>query len=184
MRKPRLRNEVAGSTYHVMARGVDRRRIFMDDDDYEVYTGILATVVERKGWLLLSYCLMPNHVHLVVETPEANLATGMQLLHGRYARSFNVRHDRKGHLFEETYLSPLITNETDFVRTVRYVADNPVKAGLCAAARNWPWGSAAILESETDAGWIANRRLRERLTACVGYDCYEELVSTCIAMPY
>src|SRR2546423_11038050 len=99
----RLRNEIAGATYHVMARGVDGRRIFVDDHDYERYTGLLGDVVRRQGWHLLCYCLMPNHVHLMIETPEATLANGMQWLHSRYALAFNRRHGRKGHLFEAPY---------------------------------------------------------------------------------
>src|ERR1051325_6327587 len=107
----RLRSEVAGGTSHVSARGVDRRRTFVDDEDYETYTKWLATVVRRQGWHLLCFCLMPNHVHLLVETPETNLGNGMQLLHGQYALAFNRRHDRTGHLFETRYKSPLVNSD-------------------------------------------------------------------------
>src|SRR3954452_6470265 len=96
----RLRNEIGGGIYHVTARGVDRRRIFVDDQDYETYTRLLAGVVERQGWYLLSYCLMPNHVQLLIETPDPNLGNGMQWLHSRYALAFNLRHARSGHLSE------------------------------------------------------------------------------------
>jgi REP element-mobilizing transposase RayT len=72
------RNEIAGGIYHVIARGVDRRRIFADSEDYETYMRLLATVTRRQGWHLLCYCLIPNHVHLMIETPETNLANGMQ----------------------------------------------------------------------------------------------------------
>src|SRR3954464_10924514 len=97
----RLRNELAGATYHVMARGADRRRIFVDDDDYRAYTRLLATVTRRQEWRLLCYCLMPNHVHLLIEVPETNLGNGMQWLQSRYALEFNARHHRSGHLYEE-----------------------------------------------------------------------------------
>src|SRR3954462_10792595 len=100
------RNEVAGDRYHVMARGADRRRIFVDDEDYRAYIRLLATVVRRQGWNLLCYCLMPNHVHLLIETTEANLGNGMQWLQSRYALEFNARHHRVGALYEARFRSP------------------------------------------------------------------------------
>src|SRR4051812_11393786 len=105
------RDEIAGGTYHVIARGVERRRIFVDDDDYERYTRLLASVVRQKGWLLLCHCLMPNHVHLMIEIPEPNLASGMQWLHSRYALYFNERHGRDGHLFGARFKSPRVETE-------------------------------------------------------------------------
>src|SRR5689334_17674881 len=106
--RPRLRNEQAGATYHVMARGVDRTTIFLEEDDFERYTKLLGYVVDRQRWRLMAYCLMPNHVHLLIETPKPNLGNGMQLLQGRYARAFNEKYGRKGHRFETRYLSPMV----------------------------------------------------------------------------
>ena len=171
--KSRLRNEQAGATYHVMSRGVDRRHIFVDHEDYETYTRLLAAVTQRQGWHLLCYCLMPNHVHLLIETPETNLANGMQLLHGRYARAFNIRHVRTGHLFEAPYKSPPV-DEDGLVRTVGYIVANPVTAVLCRTAEEWPWGSHALLE--TAPNWLAHGRLLDRLEEATGMRCYDDLV--------
>jgi putative transposase len=174
----RLRNEQAGATYHVTARGVDRRRIFVDDEDYETYTRLLATVTERQGWHLLCYCLMPNHVHLMIETPDTNLGNGMQWLHGRYARVFNTRHARTGHLFETRYNSPTIKTDKAFVRTVGYVVANPLTAALCRRAGDWPWGShAKTAAGRPHAAWIAHARLVDRLEAITGARCYDELIA-------
>lgn len=179
----RHRNEQAGNTYHVMARGVDRRRIFVDDDDYLTYTGLLAYVVTRQGWRLLCHCLMPNHVHLLIETPDTNLASGMQLLHGQYARAFNERHARSGHLFEARYKSPVITSEAGLVRTAGYVVANPVAAVLCKEPEDWPWGSHAMLKRRAPR-WLAHGRLVERLADAVGFDCYDDLVASHGREPY
>jgi putative transposase len=173
------RNEIAGGIYHVIARGVDRRRIFVDSEDYETYTRLLATVTRRQGWHLLCYCLMPNHVHLMIETPETNLANGMQWVHSLYVLAFNERHCRSGHLFEAPYKSPLVETDEAFVRVVGYIAVNPVAAALCKRASDWRWGSHAVLTSIGSApAWLAHRRLVDRLEAITSSRCYLELVAT------
>lgn len=175
----RPRNELAGGTYHVVARGVDRRRIFVDDEDYATYVRLLASVTVRQGWRLLAFCLMPNHVHLVIELPEANLGNGMQWLHSKYARHFNDRHHRVGHLFEAKFKSPLIKNEMALARTIGYVVANPVKAVLCQSADQWEWGSHSIrTQGRFVPRWIAHRRLLDRLEPIAGPTCYDDLVET------
>jgi REP-associated tyrosine transposase len=174
----RQRAEEPGATYHVYSRGVDRRRIFVDDDDYKLYTDLLSAVVARQGWQLLGYCLMPNHVHLLVETPETNLGAGMQILHSRHAVRFNQRHLRTGHLFENRFRSPIVRSDEALVRLVSYVAMNPVAASLCKRAADWPWSSHALLEKGSVPRWLAHARLVERLVAIVGSDCYADLVAT------
>jgi REP element-mobilizing transposase RayT len=175
---PRLRNEQPGAIYHVLARGVDRRRIFVDDEDYQTYTRLLAAVVRRQGWHLLAYCLMPNHVHLLIETPETNLANGMQWLHARYARAFNDRHARRGHLFEAPFKSPRVTTEADLIRVTGYIAANPVKAALCTRAMDWPWSSHALVSRGGAAPvWLAHGRLLGYLESAAGFSCYEDTVA-------
>src|SRR4051794_22764175 len=175
---PRHRNEVAGATYHVIARGVDRRRIFVDDHDYETYTRLLAIVALRQGWRLLCYCLMPNHVHLLIETPETNLGNGMQWLQSRYALAFNERHVRSGHLFEAPYKSPLVTEDEALVRTVGYIVVNPVTAVLCKRASEWRWSSHGVLgRGRVAPRWLDHGRLVDRLEAATGLRCYPELVA-------
>ena len=139
------RNEEAGAIYHVMGRGVDRRRMFVDESDYETYTRFMAMVVRRQGWHLLCYSLMPNHVHLMVETPQTNLGDGMRDLHSQYALAFNERRYRQGTLFEGRFKSPKVKTDEAFIRLVAYIAVNPVAAALCKRARDWPWGSDAMV---------------------------------------
>jgi REP element-mobilizing transposase RayT len=173
------RNEEPGAVYHVIARGVDRRHIFVDDDDYGAYTGLLASVTRRQGWRLLSYCLMPNHVHVMVETPEPNLGSGMQWLQSNYAKIFNKRHVRSGHLFEDRFKSPKVSTDEAFITLVGYIAVNPVAAALCKRASDWPWGShSAVVSRRKTPGWLSHARLLERLDAVAPSDAYHKLVAT------
>jgi REP element-mobilizing transposase RayT len=173
----RLRGEEPGAIYHVMARGVDRRRIFVDDEDYDAYTGLLGAAARRYRWHLLCYCLMPNHVHLMIETPETTLGDGMQWFHSIYVRRFNKRHGRRGHLFEERFKSPKVRSDEAFIRLVGYIALNPVAATLCKRASDWRWGSHRVVaKSGRLPSWLAHRRLREHLEAMIGSDCYEAIV--------
>jgi REP element-mobilizing transposase RayT len=153
------REELAGAVHHVFARGNGRQAIYLDDADREQYLRILGDVVAETGWRVLAYCLMPNHVHLLVETPEPNLGVGMRRLHGDYARWFNDRHDRVGHLFQGRYGALRMQDDGQLWTTAAYIADNPVRAGLCERAEDWPWSShAAVLASESPP-WLAVDRL-------------------------
>src|SRR5438034_10645030 len=107
----RPRQEEAGAIHHVWARGVERRSIFLSDEDRRRYLSLLAYVVKTWRWRCHAYCLMPNHMHLVIETPEPNLGAGMQYLQGMYALDFNQRYDRVGHLFQGRYGSRRIETE-------------------------------------------------------------------------
>lgn len=127
--------------YHLNTRGVDRRPIFLDDDDRRFFLRLLARVVRLDGFVVHAYCLMTNHVHLLVETPNANLAHGMQRLLSHYAREHNARVARSGHLFERRYFDRLVETEEHLLSTSRYIVRNPVEAGLCAQPADWPWSS-------------------------------------------
>jgi putative transposase len=138
-RSPRIL--VAGGFYHVTARGNRRARIYEDDRDHERYLEGLSIVVPQLDWRLHTYCLMPNHVHLVVETPAENLSEGIQLLNGGYAQWFNRRHDLDGHVFQGRFNAKLITGEAYLDEVSRYVVNNPCRAGLCASPAQWRWSS-------------------------------------------
>ncbi|CAN5130485.1 hypothetical protein BH18ACT12_BH18ACT12_11650 [soil metagenome] len=105
------------------------------------FIGILARVIELCDWRCKSYCLMGSHYHLIIQTPVPNLSVGMQLLNGRYAQNFNGRHRRHGHLFGGRFYSALIESDSHMFAALRYVARNPVEAGLCATASEWRWSS-------------------------------------------
>ena len=99
----KLRVEYAGAIYHVINRGDRREPIFLEDADYELFVETLGEACEKTGWQVHAYCLMPNHFHLVMETPEANLVAGMKWFLGTYTARFNRRHKYFGHLFSGRY---------------------------------------------------------------------------------
>ena len=123
-----LRIEYAGALYHLTSRGNARRPIFKDDKDRESFLNTLKRVNDRYHWLCHAYCLMNNHYHLVVETPEGNLSQGMRQLNGVYTQSYNRRHGRVGHLFQGRYKAIVVQRESYLLEVCRYVVLNPVRA--------------------------------------------------------
>lgn len=139
------RQDEAGARHHVWARGNNREDIFGDDADRQVFLVILRGVIEVYGWRLHGYCLMRNHIHLVIETPLPNLGDGMRRLNGTYGTFFNRRYERSGHVFKRPFGSERITDEAHFAIAIEYVAKNPVTAGLCARPEEWRWSGVSPL---------------------------------------
>jgi putative transposase len=142
----KLRLEYPGAIYHVMNRGDRREPIFRDDADRKQFVETLAQACERSGWQVHAYCLMPNHFHLVVETPQPTLVAGMKWFLGTYTGRFNRRHKLFGHLFSGRYKSLIVDGSgTGYMRTVcEYVHMNPVRAKFLRAAeqlRSYRWSS-------------------------------------------
>lgn len=165
-----LRIEFPGALYHVTSRGNERRPIFRDDRDCQTFLGFLADATRRFGWSVTQWVLMINHFHLVIQTPEPNLSRGMQWLNGTYAAWFNHRHSRSGHLFHGRFNAVLIEKESYFAEVLRYVALNPVRAGLVKRPEDYRWSSyrgAAGFEAAPD--WLD--------TAAV-YQMFDEDVTT------
>lgn len=123
----RVRVEFAGALYHVMARGNERREVFRDDQDRQRFLACLGEAVERFGWRVHAYCLMPNHYHLVLGTPRANLSRGMGWLQTTYTARFNARHRRRGHLFQGRFKAQLVEADEYARWLVEYVHLNPVR---------------------------------------------------------
>jgi putative transposase len=145
------RLQIAGGVYHVTARGNAQAEIFLDEFDYLGFLRVLATEVARSGWLCHSYCLIPNHYHLLLETPEPNLAQGMRVLNGTFAQRFNVRYGRYGHVFQGPYGAVLIEDDAHLLEVCRYIALNPVRAGLASTCAEWPWSSYPALAGLQEA---------------------------------
>jgi putative transposase len=164
----RPREEFPGAVHHVFARGIVRRSIFVDDDDRRAYLGLLGTVVIRQRWRCLAYCLMDNHVHLLLETPEPNLGAGMQRLHGTYGREFNDRHERSGHVFQGPYGSARVKRDAHLVMAAAYIAANPVEAGACRRPEDWSWSSHAALLRGTAPAWLDVPRMLGPFAAAGG----------------
>lgn len=136
-----LRLEFAGAIWHVMARGNDRDAIYVDDADREAFLDVLGRVVAATRWRVHAFVLMPNHYHLLVETPEPNLSRGMRQLNGVYTQRVNVRHGRTGHVFQGRFKGILVERDAHLLELCRYIVLNPVRAGLVSAPGDWPFSS-------------------------------------------
>ena len=139
---PRHARQLAESAiYHLMLRGVNRDAIFLEDEDFEGFLDALSITKELSGCTVLAYCLMPNHVHLVIRTSREPLATVMKRLGVRYASWFNRKYGRVGHLFQDRFKSRPVETDEYFVALLRYVWANPVEAGIVARPEEYRWSS-------------------------------------------
>jgi putative transposase len=139
MYRPRI--EVPGGLYHVGSRGNDRRPIYLDDEDRRTFLRLLARTARRYGWSIHSYCLLTNHYHLLLQLGPGGLSRGMCQLNGGYALMFNARHGCSNHLFGRRFWDELIETDSHYFEACRYVALNPIRAGLERALGTWPWSS-------------------------------------------
>ena len=153
------REELAGAIHHVTARGNAKHAIYLDDIDRQLYLATLGKAVVHRHWRCLAYCLMDNHVHLLIETLAPNLGRGIQWLHGMYARAFNHRYRRSGHLFQGRFGSVRVKSDAQLLFVARYIARNPVEAGLCSEPEEWPWGSHATVSGGRGPAWLDTPRL-------------------------
>ncbi len=139
------REFVENGIYHVYSRGSNRQAIFELDGDRIDFLRCLERAVARHELGCLGYCLMTNHYHLLVRTPDGRLSTAMRELNGRYAFRFNRRNERDAHLFKNRFGAVLQESHEQFLRSVRYVARNPLEKGLCARPEEWRWSSHRAL---------------------------------------
>jgi len=150
-----LRLEFSGALYHVTARGNAHADIFLDDEDRERFLQLLKDEIIQQGWLCYAWCLMDNHYHFLIETPEANLSRGMQRLNGRYTQSFNRSHKRVGHIFQGRYKAILVEKESHLLELCRYIVLNPVRAGMVADVSQWQWSSYHDMLEYQSSEWLA-----------------------------
>jgi len=136
-----IRIEYDGAIYHVTSRGNARKRIYKDEMDRLNFLDVLTAVNRKYNWLCHAYCLMDNHYHLIIETPDGNLSKGMRQLNGVYTQSFNRRHRRVGHIFQGRYKAILVEKESHLLEVCRYVVLNPVRAKSVQDPGNWKWSS-------------------------------------------
>lgn len=136
-----LRLEFHGALYHITARGNERKNIFRQSDDYDLFLKTLAKVIGETGWICHAYCLMPNHYHLLIETPEPNLSKGMRQLNGVYTQRFNREHKRCGHLFQGRYKAIMVEKEAYLLELCRYIVLNPVRAKIVEKPEDWAFSS-------------------------------------------
>ena len=136
-----LRIEYPGAVYHVTSRGNEKKPVFKDDTDRQNFLNTLQHVNKRYNWICHAYCLMTNHYHVLIETPDGNLSLGMRQLNGVYTQLFNKRHGRTGHLFQGRYKAILIQKDSHLLEVCRYVVLNPVRARVVENPAEYSWSS-------------------------------------------
>jgi REP element-mobilizing transposase RayT len=155
--KPRI--EFPGAVHHVTTRGNDGREIVRDALDARHLLRLIGRVVERHGWLCHAFCVLGNHFHLVLQTPAPNLADGMRVLNGQYARGFNERYGSTGHVFGARYRAALVDADSHLLEAIRYVDLNPVRAGACRRPEDWPWSSYRATAGLAPRGFVCVERV-------------------------
>ena len=170
-----LRIEFPGALYHITSRGNARQKIFLNDKDYADFLEVLCLVVGRFNWILHAYCLMSDHYHLLIETPEGNLSRGMRQLNGIYTQQFNRRHNRVGHVLQGRYKAILVDKDSYLLELSRYVVLNPVRAGIVKTPKEWRWSSYGGTSgysygvSYLTTDWILQQFGKEKREASIKY---------------
>jgi REP element-mobilizing transposase RayT len=139
---PRPPRSYTSGIYHLASHGSDDRCLFDDDDDRTAFLDRLGLTFSCLGIELISYVLMSNHYHALAYTPDGRLARGLQRVHGGYSYERNRLRSRRAHLFRAHCIARRIIGNDDLVTVSRYLAFNPVAAGLVLDPTDWPWGSA------------------------------------------
>jgi REP-associated tyrosine transposase len=162
----RLRDERPGY-HHVVTRGNNKQRIFLDDDDRAFFCLTVDRIAARFGWRVIAYCLMENHYHLIITVGERGLSDGMRDLNTAMARQFNAKHGRINHLFGKRFWNRRIRTDASIWSTVRYVVQNPRRAGGSRPLEAYVWSSYGATVGVT---YPRMRLDRDELLAFFGQD--------------
>lgn len=137
------RKRAESGIYHTMLRGIDRQMIFEDSEDYLRFIDILQECRKECGFRLYAYCLMGNHVHILLKVEEESLETIFKKIGGRYVYYYNVKYRRVGHLFQDRFKSEPVEDNNYLLTVLRYIHQNPLKAKLCSKIADYPYSSYA-----------------------------------------
>lgn len=161
-----LRIEYPGAFYHVTARGNEQKDIFRSRSDREKFLSYLESATERYGAVVHCYCLMGNHYHLLLQTPQGNLSQIMRHINGAYTTYFNVKRKRAGHLLQGRYKAILIEADTYAAELSRYIHLNPVRAGIVAHPEEYAWSSyRCFVGRQRRPNWLATDFIMGSITA-------------------
>ena len=151
-----LRIEYPGAWYHAMNRGASYRNIFSEKVDYDQFIIVLKESCNLFNTFISSYCLMPNHYHLLIHTPEGNLSRVMRHINGVYTQRYNKKHKKDGPLFRGRYKAILVQEEEYLTGVVKYIHNNPLKAGLVKNIKDFTWSSHSIyLKGKSKEKWLS-----------------------------
>lgn len=139
---PRVAREKSSTgIYHVMFRGINHQIIFEDDEDYIKYLETLKTYQEKGGYIIYAYCLMKNHIHLLMKEKTEDLGLTFKRIGASYVYWYNSKYNRRGHLFQDRYRSEVVENDSYFLTVLRYIHQNPLKAGIVQDIADYRWSS-------------------------------------------
>jgi putative transposase len=159
-----LRIEYPDAWYHIMNRGGRYKAIFEDRNDYSIFLDLLQETVEIFRIKVSAFCLMQNHYHLLIQTPEANISRSMRHINGVYTQRFNKIHGYDGHLFRGRYKSILIDADSYLLEVMRYIHRNPITAGLTKSL-NYTWSShKAYLSDSKKWNWVSREKILNMLS--------------------
>ena len=180
----KVREKCESNTYHVMLRGINRQQIFLDAEDNQRFLEVLEKCQEISGFRVFAYCLMGNHVHLLLQVIDESLEQVMKRIGTRYVMWYNKKYSRTGHLFQDRYRSEAVTDDTYFLTVLRYILNNPVKAGMCGKAEDYRWSSTldyytggGITETAFAEGLLGREALLEYLKAVADDTCMDDAPS-------
>ncbi len=156
-----LRIDFPGATHHVVNRGVRKQAIYLDDEDRQFFLRLLGEACTRFGLRVYAFCLMDNHYHLLLHTPEGRLSDGLQYVDGRHAQRFNTRHGVDGPLFKGRFLSKVIDSERYLAAALTYIHRNPIEAGITNDLERYRWSSyPAFVGLAKRAEWLTPEGLQ------------------------
>lgn len=138
-RKKRIQSSTG--IYHIVMRGINRQIIFEDDEDYRLFLEILAEQGEISLLEIYSYCLMSNHIHLLLKQGQEDLSTVFKRIGAKYVYWYNRKYNRQGHLFQDRFKSEVVQDDPYFLAVLRYIHQNPIKAGITKDLCDYPWSS-------------------------------------------
>ncbi|MFH1737116.1 MAG: transposase [Actinomycetota bacterium] len=175
-----LRIQFPGAVYHVTARGNAKQEIFISKDDRWLFLEVVARAAKQYSIVIHAYCLMPNHYHLLIETPYGNLSEAMRHINQLYTQCFNKRHDRVGHVFQGRFKAVLVEKDQHLLELSRYIVNNPIRAGLAAKAADYYWSShkqtAGLIAPQPwlSVDWIRSQFGDDAKLACHRYRMFVE----------
>ena len=164
--------------YHIMLRGINRQIIFEEDEDAEKFIQTLKDCKEKSGYKLYAYCLMGNHIHLLIKEGKEDLGIITRRIGASYVFWYNWKYERCGHLFQDRYKSEVVENVNYFLPVLRYIHQNPLKAGLVKDIKEYKWSSySEFIEKNimVDIGFVLDLFNEDRKKAIDSFKAFHEI---------
>ena len=137
----KAREKSSSGIYHIMIKGINRQDLFEDDEDRKRFIEILELYKEKSGYRIYGYCMMSNHVHLILKEEKESISLIMKRISSSYVYYYNLKYSRCGHLFQERFKSEVVENDSYFLTVLRYIHQNPIKANMVKKIKDYKWSS-------------------------------------------